>query len=357
MSSFDIFTSDRGTLGCGTYEAYVQDRGGTGQVELEWSTLDWERVVDDTSSANVTAQGEDAMAGCCEALSGVKPWKNELAIYRDGEPVWEGPIVRVQDDPDSFSVTISARDLSAWFDHRLVHNDHDYANIDSATVFQEIVEDAMAPDNSPGVTVTTSPTGVLTTLRVIALQHRMAGDVLRDLSNASIDWTVLVRRILAGGIVVPTASLGTLTAEDFLKRPAVVLDGTDQTNRRIVRGAGGGEAGDTIFGDATYTDPDSGLLESVETITTIENTAAAQATADGSVALLVAARAVGECTLAPTAPVTVEQLVAGALLDVVLDDLCIPVVDTLRIHRVGGRVTHPDGETIALDLQPIGASR
>jgi hypothetical protein len=348
--------SVRERLGCGAYEAFVVERGGGATVcSVPWTTLTWGRVLDDTSTATVNAAGFSS--DCCAELSQIRPWRHELALFRDGSLVWVGPItVPKAPPPDTFEIT--ARDLTAWWDHRLIHKDHLYDTpTDLATIFQDISDDAMAPDPSPGLDVEPTPCGITGMMDLLAVQHLMAGPKIRDIANIGIDWTTVGREVLAGGLVVPTVSIGTFLDDHFIVPPTPRLDGTAQTNAWGVRGSGGGAAGDTIFGysiAAPSVVALDGLLEDVATVSTIQDNDSALAAAQTRTALTSAVLAVENCVLSPNAPFTIDDLVPGALCDLNLEQTCIPVVGQFRLQSVTGQGQSPDGEQITVVFQPAG---
>lgn len=350
----------RQSIGCGSYDVYILTRGG-GQLvaAFPWTQLAWARVLDDTSEGSATATGYPA--SCCSDLSQVRPWQHELAIYRDGSLVWVGPIWEPK-SPPPFTFSIAARDLTSWWDHRLIHNDLLYdIPTDLATIFQDISDDAMAPDPSPGLTVATTPTGVTAVLDILAVQHAMAGPKLRDIANIGIDWTTVGRDVIAGGAEIPTSSIGTFYDDHFATPPTPRLDGSVQANAWLVRGSGGGAAGDTIFGMATA-DPSiidrDGLLESVDTVSTLQDNLSAQAAAQSRAALTSEVILVENCVLAPSAPFPIEVLIPGALCELALEQTCIPVFGPYRLYKVEGDAqaggASGTDETITLTFQPVG---
>lgn len=339
------------TLGCGSYEVNVRTRGGGHLVgPLPWSSLSWGRKLDDTSDASVTA-----VIGleCCELLQAVRPWRNEIQILRDGDEVWVGPLVVLRSDPEA--PKLSARDLTAWWDHRLIHQDHAYTQTDLATVFQAFAVDAMAPDNSPKLNVIAHPCGVLGDYNVLASQHKKAGQLLRDLAGIAIDFTAVARDVLVGGSAITTPPIGVLVPEFFTVPPTVTLDGTNQANDWIVSGQGGGSLGDVVFGEASDLDEigDDGLLEDVASITTIQDNAAATSAALSRVALQKEATLIERAQLVPKAPFTIAQLVPGATCRVWLEG-CVPVDDYYRLQEVAVTADASGGEAVQIVLQPLG---
>ena len=351
-----IIPSVRETLGCGSYDAYVLTRGGAELVAtFEWTELTWQRVLDDTSAASANA---GSFPDCDTDV--FWPWRYELAIYRNGSLIWVGPIIEPKSPPDQYA--LQARDLTAWWDHRLIHEDHLYPNpTDLAIIFQDISDDAMDPDPSPGLSVSPSPCGVTAMMELLAVQHFIAADKIRDLTTTGIDWTVIARDVLAGGAVVPTGSIGTFLDEHFVVPPTPRIDGTSQANSWLVRGSGGGAAGDTIYGSST--DPTAaaldGLLESVATVSTLQDNDSALAAAQSRTAITTNVTLVENCILAAEAPFTIDQLVPGALCDLALTQTKIPVFGHYRLAQVDGAAQSGDGsasETITLTFQPAGTT-
>lgn len=197
------------TLGCGVPRAEVWTRGGMARVyDLPAINLvQWGRVGNDTSLGQVTLDGQAVSADpeCCSALSLVRPWKHELFIYRDDELVWLGPIVKIVLEGDK--ITILARDLSAWLDHRFVHTVHDYGgqavnsgDTPTTTIFAALVNDAMAPDPSPALLLNELlPSPVLASGTYTPGSFKTIGPHIRDLAKGTINWHVLLRTLIYGG--------------------------------------------------------------------------------------------------------------------------------------------------------------
>lgn len=343
-------------LGCGSYQVIAQPRGDGSLIGVvPWTQITWERVIDDTSQTKVTLDLQNP--ACCELLSVLRPWQHELAIYRDGVEIWVGPVYTIAQPPERSEIV--GRDLTAWWDRRLIHEDHVYSNADLSTIFEDVSNDAMLPDNSPGLSVSATPCGVTATTTYLAAQHLVAGQTLRDIANIGVDFTALRRVILAGGTTVPSDPVGTLFDSHFQTPPQPSLDGSAQHNSLVVRGSGGGAAGDTISGAASDDAAAelAGLLEDVVTITTITDNVTARAAARTRVELQKEVVLIDQCVLAPTAPVTVEQLIAGAVVALKLANTCIPVDDSYRIQKVSGSISSTDGiEQITLAVEPVGTA-
>lgn len=354
----------RGQLGCGQYECYILTRGG-GEVvaRFPWTGLSWQRVLDDTSDGS--AQGNKA--DCCALIGNIRPWRHEIAIYRNGAEVWVGPLYNPTSPPDpsapQIQSRIQARDLSSWWDHRKIHLDHDFSSpTDLAVIFQAYAEDAMQPDPSPGLTIAATLCGVLGVRKVLASQNQIAGLLMRDLANIGVDFTMIGREAMVGGSIVPATPIPTLTDDHFMFPPTPNLDGTEQANAVTLVGSGtSGSGGDLIYETASDADAAhlDGLLESVESDSTILDGASALAGAETRLALASSLVMVENAVLAHTAPVTVDQLIPGALCQLELELTCPPISGRFRLKQVDGAAGDMAGaldETISLTFQPVGTN-
>lgn len=256
-------------LGCATsYTAviwYWDRRTAKLQIYTQLTGLfevNWERVMDDYSECRIRfrpSQGDD----CCGKLKmvrnhatgkvvqpGLWVWAHELAIYRDGELVWQGPIFSIDElvlpDSSTDHIQLTARDFIGWLDRRVVHNNlmfkHD---TDMSTLAAAVVRDAFAPD----------PVGVIPNLHVIP-SHRFStmkvrkweaksGEKLRDIARGGLDFTSVGRAILIKG-----------PARDETK-PTIVLQAKDFASGIEIRmvGAEAATVGYAVGGVPTVTKP------------------------------------------------------------------------------------------------------
>lgn len=344
-----------GTVGCGGYQVLAMERGGRRLVaELPATAVTWARVLDDTSGATATLR---VSHDCRVAVAQLNTWQHEIAIVRDGDAVWAGPILFLSlpwANPE-----IRARDVSAWWDHRRIHEDHELPDTtDVALAFAELVRDAMAPDNSPRVDVVAEPSGVLGAVTVNTEAREIAGARLRQLTDVGVDWTVVVRRVLCGGLTVPAGSLGVVTDDWFTEPPTVDIDGSNQENASDV--VGQSEAADgltqmTLVG--SFTDDEArardGLLESVTTMPDASTQSTVDAAARSNAQLGAAPAQVTPAVLSPYAPVTVQQLIPGAVARLELAATFRPVSGWYRLKQVEG-AADATSEKITLTFQPLG---
>lgn len=345
------------TLGCGRYTAQIRTRGGGGVLfsKLPCTDGSWERVLDDTSTAGVNLAGLGRTSKCFAAIRDAEPMEYELAVARDGAVVWQGPLG--SKNADGTKGSYAARDVSAWWDRRVLPVDRVYTQTDLASVFEQLADDAMLEDPSPGISVSTTPTGVLGDRKYLAGQNLMAAPELRSLAKAGIDWTVIGRDVLAGGIVVPTAPIVLLQDSHLVGTPSVSKDGLAMANRVRVVGAGGGEGPDPIVGEAR--DEESiaryGLVDLVIRDDSIRDEASATAAAQSRLALVrVPVPLLTTVVLDSAAPVLVEDLVPGAIVGCAFASSGIEVAGEFRLKKVAVGFKG-QGETVTLTLQPPAA--
>lgn len=345
-------------LGCGTYTAQIWTRGGGTLLydNLEVTDVQWSRVLSDTSEASCNLVGIGLSPSCTSAIRDTWPWEHELALSRNpGGLVWMGPVVKTSSKFTTGSM--DARDLSAWWDRRNLPITREYDQIDLATIFNELALDAQFED-SFGLVVEATPTDVLATRIYRAGNFLLAGPQLRELTKAGVDWTMVGREALVGGLVVPADPIAFLQDSHIRESPQVDRDGLSAfANRAIMSGAGGGEQDNPIYGQAQ--DDDSitvyGLAVETANVDAIRDSVSAAAAAQSRVELVsIPAVILGDVSLSPTAPVLVSQLVPGAVVSCAFASSGIPVAGLFRLQKVSA-TGQGDGERIIVSLQPLGA--
>lgn len=133
------------TLGVGTYTASIYARGG--QTPLfpltDHTAVEWGRIKNASSQAIITIPAEP---GCNDKVGEVRPWGHELVLFRDGDRVWEGPVV-VPLLRRGVAV-ITARDVSHYLTRRLRRLQSAKSLRKKVIAFAEDdVEDAFARDD------------------------------------------------------------------------------------------------------------------------------------------------------------------------------------------------------------------
>jgi hypothetical protein len=344
------------SLGCRDYRTFILPRDTLLRTVLEvpWSSVRYGRVLDDTSSGSVTAG-----AGCCgDVLRDViRPWSHTLAIARVGDGrVWSGPLVNIRDTDEG--ITFDARDLSAWLDHRRVHDLHVHTLEEPTSIYESLWDDAMAPDPIENYSLSITPGTATADREVLPEQNRLAGDELRELGRTGVDWTVVDRVHYVAAEEIVADPIGLFIDEHFLSPPEVEMDGTVQANDWVVSGAGGGAEGDEIAGAASSTPGAEGLLESVASESGIlDVTSADDAAATRLARSEVAPVFVREGTLTAGAPVSMAQLIPGARARLSLSGRCLRVDATQRLLSVQVDVSRNAGavvERVTVGFEPLG---
>ncbi|WP_381793017.1 hypothetical protein [Streptomyces niveus] len=333
-------------VGCGSHTAQIIDRDGAvvavPDVLLE---VEWTRVLDDTSTARILVQpGDD----CCAALSRVRSWRHKLALWRDNQPVWEGPILT----PiwRNSGVEITAVDIMGWLDRRVPHSDLTFADDELAEIAAVLIRDGFAPDD-PGHSVTIIASTRIRGRREYQADVGQIGDHLRDLAATGLDYTAVGSRIL----LLPEdhcARVGSLTDGDFADGLRIAEDGAGLATRWIVQGS------EDVTGTAGGIDPYYGLLERVVEETSILDSASATAAARSR---LRASRPApvfidtdDTTTLSPDASVDVPTLVPGWCVDVSTTETCRNIAQSMKILGLKVKETGAAGETVSVQLAPSG---
>lgn len=355
-----------GQLDCGAYSVRVVTRGALGVVweEVPFTSLSWQRVVDDTSQATVPIDG--IVDGCAakDQLAKTRTWEHEIVIYRNGSPVWCGPLVNRK--ANGTGVILTGRDRTAWWDRRFVHGSYDFETIDLATIFQTYFDDAMSLDPVAGFTCQTTPTGITGIRQVSALDHVMAGDEMRAVAQLGVDYTAIVFGVVAGGRTIPTGRLPVITDDHLVGDPDVEEDGLSKGNHFVETGGqpidpttGQTIDGPKVFGEVADTTLRAldGLLEVSTNDDQILDSTSATAGAASSLALNGQGGAIiSQLVLGANAPMTIDQIVPGALIDVELSRPAIPVSAIYRISQVDVAVDVSSGEVVTITVQPIGTT-
>lgn len=339
------------------WEAHIVTRGGAQLVAvLPFTSLSLTRKLDDMGNATVAGiNDQDGWA----AIGAVTAWEHELVLWRDGSEVFAGPATDV-DARTAEGWSTSARDLFQWFERRFVARDRTMS-ADLAQIFKRVADDAMAADNSPGVSVLATDCGVVGDRVYVAAEYGRAADALRELARTGVDWTFVGRQMLVGGEEVPTSPVATLI-DSHVQAGSAQWAGLTVVNDVVTVGGATAATATTAAVDAPVgraTRPPSiaqrGLLQQRFDEPNILDLASANANAASRADLL--------ASVDPTVTVTVtdeiadqfDVLVPGARVDVAFSDQLFPreIVGPFRLLEsvtdVGG-----DGERLTLTLQPPG---
>lgn len=318
-------------LGCGKYTAKILTRGGGAAVvqDAPWLELEWARTTDEPApgKAVFATGGRTAKA----TLASVHSLEHEVVVARDGVDQYVGVVTGKRGLVGA--VEFELADLSVWFGRRRIRVDLDFSQpTDAAEIAARVMEAAILPDNSMGLTVAWEPCGVKITKTVKAVDQRLASQVLEELRDY-VDWTTVMREVR----ITPASDAGVrLFDEAFSEVPVPFEDGLEVSNDVTITGEGGGEDGPPITGhsDDVLSQSLYGLADRVESDTSLTteddaDTKAEQLVSEFSEPPFV----ISGGAYSDRAPVHIAALVPGA--EHMLD-LATPSMPVLGVYRLAG---------------------
>lgn len=347
--------ADKCVLGCGEYRVLFMNRCGTSMIcdaEDHIEALSFARVLDDTGVAeiSVTTSGDSDGKSCCACLGGLRSWIHTGVIFRNGDLVWgPGPITNDLFGSDTNKITV--KDISAWLDRRVVHNDYEFIQTDIMEIARQVIIDALEPDDPCDLIGQMQITmgGQLIDLTIEA-NKQYAGEILRDLAKIGLDYTVLGMSL----ILAPELRYGpfvTLRDDDFLTEIQVEERGEEMATKWYVNG-------EAVGGSAGGIDPYYGLIEQLTTEEHIEDEDTANAAAatrmKASNPAPVYINVPDGAAMSPKAPVCFEQLVPGVLVDIALQNNCRPVGVRNVLTALKVTVGNDGSEQVGVTLAPPG---
>jgi hypothetical protein len=365
-----------GTLGCPqTYSVEVIYTPRNDETLLEFwrqprlpnvTKVEYGRVLNQTSQATITVATDQLSRACCEQLAALDYWVFEARIWRDGLAVWEGPMTAFRHTTQGDPLTITANDVTDWFNGPygiLNTRNINYTSKELVTdLAVEIIRaqlDVLTPPDHPKITgyLDTLPGGRRISYRR-GVVHEYLADTIADLQQYGLDWTTVGRQV----IYMPPATsqnrppIARLTDGDITDSVSLVRDGhqlgtvgwgsktnTSGTVTRVSYGSTRSYYGrhDRV-NDVQDQDADTGDLRE-----------AARAALAGRTGPQVTLTLPGTATLRPTAPITMEQLVPGQVVRMGVLGLCEQVQALLMIADVS--VTWVPGlEEVKVGLTQLG---
>ncbi|KGI79377.1 hypothetical protein IL38_24075 [Actinopolyspora erythraea] len=204
-----------GRLGCATrYNAVIHLRGG----RVVWTPLDpegitdvsWGRTLGDYSEASVTVAKQGQPRECLRRLAdvvdeadritpGVHCWSHELSIYRDGGLVWQGPVW--QPTETRSTITIDARDVLMWNDRQVLATTFSAGETDAGWMLRRIMTTTypQGSPNDPNIAEhwrIDAPAGRRYALdEAICAGSTTVGKLVRDVCKVGVDQFTLGRKI------------------------------------------------------------------------------------------------------------------------------------------------------------------
>jgi len=369
------------TLGCGTHRVFVYRRGGRERVGeiTDISSLDWNRVRDDISTAkiNVSGWGID----CGNLLSELQTWAYEVVIFRDNgfgaERVWEGPITLLTYERDK--VVIHAKDVMVYSYRRIIKQAlSDFGNSPTAGASvtnraMRVLQNAFAPDD-PNVLAylqDLEQPDDAKQYRSTPAYGRTAFEEVDDMAaNAGLDYTVVGRAILLWGTKHRIGTLPEFRDKDLGSSPIVSEYGMSMSNSYAISD-GNGVYGEATRLDENDEDPVYGLVEMLSSTWASESadetgtyTEAGLATlrqsfADASERSIsdrypppVVVRVPDNTRLNPDTVLSIQHLVPGVVVPLRSTGTLRTVVATQKLDAI--KVVEAEGqESITITLSPF----
>lgn len=367
------------SLGCGTYRVFVFDRGGQvmrGEI-TPIRRLQWDRRRDDISQAILHTNGFDE--DCGQLLRTLHSWMHEIVIFRDGERVWEGPIVRITESIDG--VEIDARDPMVYVYRRIMrmgYNDsyHKTLNPDLESVVYRayrIIQDALGYDD-PNVLQYLTPIQFPDDARegrAVPGWSKSAWEEVDDLAaNAGLDYTTVGRRIILWDVHRPIGELPEMRNGDFSDPLKVTEYGMSAANVFAVSSNTG------FYGTAQTFDDDPGPYGHIEQIasaygesdtaqvtnpTTVEakqnliNTLTNQAERNlaNRYPAPVVVRVPDRTTVMPHVAVGINQFVPGVWIPLRSVGVLREVTQTQKLDNLTVTYTPEEQEKVMVTLSPV----
>lgn len=349
-------------LGCpaSDYTAQVVERcraadeSGSGvpvATLTEFDNLEWGRVLDDVSKATIRLP-----ASCCGQLADVAEWRHELVVYRRGAPMWQGPITFI--DPRSDHALLIAWDLWGWLARRVIHENLRFQDGFLGRMPPTEIAKELAADGFRGpLGFEDDPCGSQSTQvfvpndydigRRYRANSQYSLSAIRQLAEKHIDFTSVGRQLV---IVAKGASLGRtalLTDEHFGGPVSTPSNGTGTATRVYFRGDG-------VHAEAGGVHDFFGLLEVIVEDTAVDTKRDAIDTAMDLVGALRPPLQYVEIpqgsALSPEAPLTIDELVPGVTVPVVVESTCRTVAADMQLSKVDVTVTPSAGEAIKVGM-------
>lgn len=206
------------------YTVRFFDRGGLSMDQpTALETLNWGRILDESSKSDMTfiISGDE----CCERLGRIRAMAHNYEIKRNNKMVWYGTVLNPEQSRKEYF--LDGFDLIGWLKRRKIHQDHTWTNVDLSIQFEEVWNDAMAPDPVKG-SVITIPTGTFETRMVKAAENKIAWTLVKEMLDSGLDITAFGQKILNG--VVHTTKPMELKISDFEGDVRLVQNGSQYTN-------------------------------------------------------------------------------------------------------------------------------
>lgn len=348
--------SAKGPLGCGAYTARLVNNGKPIAESSRVTTAQWNRRSNEPSTAVIALPTVGtALEACCQGIDRLEALRTEVILTRNGVDVWQGFIM----DDVSFrrdTIVINARDIMGWLERRRLRQNHAYANIDLTDIALGFIADVNSAGDLP-FTVDAEDSGVLATRTVLANEYRYAWDPFRELLETGLDATVIAG-VLRLGPELQLCGPIHLSDQHLEGDPEIKTDGRQRASQVVVKGANGivGVFPAVVdaalcFYPADYVVTDERILDQSSSDARAESL---YNDMSSSYPYFVAA---GEgASLKPNAPVHINALAPGAIVQYHTDSLCVELDMAMRVSAVDVDVA-PGIEQVRVTLEPLGSDQ
>jgi hypothetical protein len=363
-------------LSCELHRAAIFDRGGTrvlGYLENIVS-VDWERVRDDFSTAQVTIA--EPTKDCVKLLQQIAVNRHELVIWRGQERVWEGPVSLISRHADVFR--IEARDIIYYLYRTVMHEEHDNAAywdngvfVNHVTPVVDRAVEIITTELNRAKETLDPPVNIVPYITPVRFHdvdlERKANrrtmpysatvyDELESLAQTGgLDYTAVGRRIIINDVRVPIGQTPVVTEADFIGEVVVSSYGLDGATRAFTTGD------NNMVGMAGGIDPFYGEWEIHEQMFDEDSTEAptqnsldnaAEYNLFGKVVPPTVVRLPENTLLNPNGVLNMQDLVPGVHMPLRASLFSIDLIQMQKLTTVKVTETGTEGEQITITLGP-----
>ncbi|WNI20290.1 hypothetical protein [Actinacidiphila sp. ITFR-21] len=372
-------------LGCPQqYRAIIHWRGGarpfTSPDVSALTAVKWNRTLNDTAEGTITIAKGTAGADCCGLLGQIEPYAHELTLYRDTELVWQGPVIRTRETRATF--VVEAHDVTEWLARTVNTTVLRYLSTNTADPMhmgpvQEIAHTIIRLNLQAGL-FASQPDWPEMLPYIVRLDDPVKASFEKDGSDNASVWIVPILQIINDELVPRGLEYTTVGRSLLLSRPMttadpaqarltlndiagdvqIVRDGPTGASIVWVTNQVGDEISGTEFGVSGVISPEYGRLDtliktSAEGLTAYDLWQIARASYNGRYPVPTSLTIPEGSTLAPTAPVSMRQLVPGQRIDVAATGMCNDLNQPYRLADVEVE-WGASGEQVGVGLVPIG---
>lgn len=178
----------------------IKDRGVLSGV----TQVDWGRTFNAVADATIQIGGDAGAATCDALLDEIQPWTHEIRIFRNGERVFEGPVVTKPEITNLGTLQLNCSDVMKWFTQGHVHNKYGraYDNADPVTIAEDVIRENLTgefavPPDFPAILdyLYTNTIGDTIDYEVID-ERQPVIDILDDLTDYGLLYAAVGRRIV-----------------------------------------------------------------------------------------------------------------------------------------------------------------